>query len=165
MKRTFFIVLMVGTILMPSLAYCQEETVESLMQVAQKCSGLSPSIVKSIIQVESRWNPYALNVNGVKGFQPETLAQALYILYHFNRANSDIGLMQINYRVWGPVTGLTPMEFFDPATNVCLGSLILRHYIDTYGGWRGVGRYNAVSPGKQKDYILRVAAAYKRLKD
>ena len=149
-------------IALSAIAY-GEETIDDLAEIGGRCSGLPSRLIKSVIYVESKGNPYAVNINGIGGYQPSSLRDALLILYRFNRANSDLGLMQVNYRTWGPVTKLTPVELLDPRLNVCLGSQILRQYIDEHGGWRGVGRYNATSPAKQRTYILNVAAAYRRI--
>lgn len=152
-------------ILIAAAAHAQEAIdYTALVALGSRCSGLNEQIIKSIIYVESRGNPYAVNVNGVGGFQPSTLRDALRVLYKYNRANSDLGLMQINYLTWGRATKLTPIQMLDPEINVCLGSVILRDYINTHGGWKGVGRYNAVSPKKQREYILRVASIYRRIK-
>ena len=140
-------------------------SIDTLAKIGNKCSGLSTRLIKSVIYVESKGNPYAVNINGVGGYQASSLREALRVLYHYNRANSDLGLMQVNYLTWGPVTGLTPLDLLQPSTNVCVGSVILREYIDAHGGWKGVGRYNAVSPSKQRAYILKVASAYRRISD
>jgi soluble lytic murein transglycosylase-like protein len=157
------IIVLIACILLCSVVGAECETLASLAELGERCSGLSSQLILSVIDVESKGNPYAINVNGVQSYQPQSLREALYLIYKHNRANTDMGLMQINYLTWGPVAGLTPMELLDPRTNVCVGSAILRKYIDKHGGWRGVGRYNAVSLVKQRNYILMVAKAFKRM--
>ena len=141
------------------------ESIDTLAEIGSKCSGLPTRLIKSVIYVESKGNPYAVNINGVGGYQASSLREALRVLYHYDRANSDLGLMQVNYLTWGPVMGLTPVDLLRPSTNVCVGSVILREYIDAHGGWKGVGRYNAATPSKQRAYILKVASAYGRISD
>jgi soluble lytic murein transglycosylase-like protein len=135
-----------------------------LLQAGEKCSGLGQELILSVIWVESRGNPNAVNVNGVGGFSPSSSEEALRIIYKHNRANTDIGLMQINWKTWGPFFGLKAVDLLDPITNVCVGSRILRDYIDEHkGSWRGVGRYNAVSYDKQRNYASVVGATYKKI--
>lgn len=157
------IVLTVCLLLYSAVGVVGAESLASLVEIGERCSGLSGRLILSIIDVESKGNPYAINVNGVGSYQPQSLSEALYLIYKHNKANTDIGLMQINYMYWGAETGLTPLELLDPKINVCVGSAILRQYIDKHGGWRGVGRYNAASPLKQKKYILMVARSFKKM--
>ncbi len=139
----------------------------NILEIGQTCSGLPKDLIMSVIIVESNGNPNAVNINGVGGFQPKSRSEAVKLMYRFNKANVDIGLMQVNYLTWGPVYGITPERLLDPAANVCIGSRILRDYIDRHkGSWRGVGRYNAVSYNKQVSYALRVShtlAAVRRI--
>ncbi len=134
----------------------------SLLATGEKCSGLSQELILSVIWVESEGNPNAINVNGVGGFGPDSPERALKILYKYNRANTDIGLMQVNYKTWGPAYGLKAKQLLDPMTNICVGSRILKDYIDEHkGSWRGIGAYNAVSYAKQVNYALRVHRMFK----
>jgi len=138
----------------------------ALLETAEQCSGgLPKELILSVIWVESEGNPNAINVNGVGGFSPSSLDKALKILYKYNRANTDIGLMQVNWKTWGPKYGLKAKQLFDPVTNICVGSRILRDYIDEHkGSWKGIGRYNAVTYSKQLHYASRVNNVYKKVK-
>ena len=138
---------------------------KGLLDTGQRCSGLPQDLILSVIMVESGGNPNAVNINGVRGFQPKCAESALKIIYHYNNANVDIGLMQINWKTWGPVYGIKPAQLLDPYYNVCLGAKILRNYLEQHKWtWRGVGRYNAVSQDKQERYAKKVAAMYSRIK-
>lgn len=138
---------------------------KGLLDMGERCSGLSRDLILSVILVESNGNPNAVNVNGVRGFQPANAEDALKIIYHYNNANVDIGLMQINWKTWGPVYGVKPAQLLDPSYNICVGAKILRDYLEQHNwSWRGVGRYNAVSRDKQERYARKVAAMYSRVK-
>lgn len=142
----------------------EDLTWESLLETGHRCSGLPEELILSVIWVESRGNPNAININGGKSYSPKTREQALKILYANNKASTDIGLMQVNYKTWGKVFGLKASAFLDPETNVCAGSQILRAYVDQHkGSWRGVGRYNAASSSKQMVYAVKVGNAYKKI--
>ncbi|MBE0427215.1 MAG: lytic transglycosylase domain-containing protein [Nitrospirae bacterium] len=156
------LLILIFTLVIASHSFALQLDWQNLLDHGEKCSGLPGDLILSVIWVESRGNPYAVNINGVGGFFPKSLSDSLKIIYHFNKTNVDIGLMQINWMTWGPVYGLKPVDFFDPFINICIGSKILRHYIDKHNGsWRGVGRYNAVSYDKQVKYALKVADTYK----
>ncbi len=156
---SLFIVLMTSSIASASIDW------KGLLDTGERCSGLSRDLILSVILVESSGNPHAVNINGVRGFQPASAEAALKIIYHYNNSNVDIGLMQINWKTWGPVYGVKPAQLLDPHYNVCLGAKILRDYLEQHNwSWKGVGRYNAVSPNKQAIYAKKVAAMYSRVK-
>lgn len=127
-----------------------------------RCSNLPVSLIKSVIKTESGGNPYAININGTGGFQPKTYNAAIGVLKKYGTAKADIGIMQINYAAWGAYIGISPEKLLDPMANACLGSLILKKYVETHGGFEGVGRYNAVSKNKQFVYVNKVLAAYQK---
>jgi soluble lytic murein transglycosylase-like protein len=139
-------------------------TLYELADYGSECTGgwLNPDLIVAVILAESGGNPYAININGVGSFYPSSYEEAVELIYGYNRANVDIGLMQVNYLSWGGVTGLGPEEFFDPWINVCVGSQILAHYI-RQNGYPGIGRYNAISPAKQVKYIRKVERVYAEL--
>ena len=149
----------------PSKAAMSDLDWPTLLATGSRCSGLPEELILSIIWKESRGNPNAVNVNGVGGFFPQSPRQALKIIYSYNRSNTDIGLMQVNWKSWGRVFRLRAVDLLDPVTNVCVGSKILREYIDEHpGSWRGVGRYNAVSYDKQYAYASSVGRIYKKIR-
>lgn len=167
MIRTFYVLIGMVFMISTGVHAVQAEPLDwpSLLETGERCSGLSQEIIMSVIWVESKGNPNAINVNGVGGFSPASADTALKILYKYNKANTDIGLMQVNYKTWGRVYGLKAAEFLDPQMNICIGSRILRDYIDQHkGSWRGVGRYNAVSYSKQENYASKVSNALKKVK-
>ncbi len=137
-----------------------------LLDVGQRCGGgISRELLLAIMWVESRMNPYAVNVNGVGGFMPSSPRRALEIIHRYNRANTDIGLMQVNYRWWGEEFQIRKVDLLNPSRNICIGAKILRQYLEDHNwSWRGIGRYNAVSPDKQVAYAKRVLRAYEKIK-
>ena len=172
MKQSFFVLFIVQitslflvTLMTASGAEAVELDWPTLLETGTRCSGLAEELILSVIWKESKGNPNAVNVNGVGGFFPKSPRQALRIIYKYNRANTDIGLMQVNWKTWGPYYGLRAVDLLDPATNVCVGARILRDYVDEHkGSWRGVGRYNAVSCDKQRIYAYDVSRIYKKIR-
>jgi type IV secretion system protein VirB1 len=89
---------------------------------------VSPVTLKAIVDVESGGNPLALNVNRLRGPQPQpaSIAEALrdtetYMALGYS---VDIGLMQVNSRNLGAL-GFTIQQVLDPCTNIEGGARIL----------------------------------------
>ncbi len=82
-------------------------------------AGLDPQLVLSLIQVESRFNKYAVSSAGARGF------------------------MQV-MPFWLKVIGSAEDNLFHLRTNLRYGCTILRHYLDIERGDpnRALGRYN-----------------------
>lgn len=139
---------------------------QKLLDIGVRCSGgIPPDILLAIILTESGGNPYAININGVKSFQPKTAQEALKVIYKYNNANVDIGLMQVNYKTWAKVFNVLPSHLLVPEINICIGSQILRHYLDQHNwSWKGIGRYNATTEWKQANYAVKVSNKLKKIR-
>lgn len=100
-------------------------------------AGLDPQLVLGLIQVESRFNKYAVSAAGARGF------------------------MQV-MPFWVKLIGAKGDDLFDTRKNLRYGCVILRHYLDLEKGnlYRALGRYNG-SLGKP-EYPRAVLAAWKQ---
>lgn len=89
-------------------------------------AGLEPELVLALIEVESRFNKYAVSRVGARGY------------------------MQV-MPFWVREIGTKEHNLFHLRTNLRYGCTILRHYLDIEKGdlFRALGRYNG-SLGKQK---------------
>jgi len=81
----------------------------------------------AMIDLESRGNPWAINVNGGHRFRKansydEAVTESKRLIA--NGANIDMGLMQINSKTMVGL-GLTVEQVFDPCTNVYSGGTVL----------------------------------------
>jgi hypothetical protein len=142
-------------LLLPTLANAQGATLPELIAAAAHHAGVHPSLLSSIVWVESRAWPWALNINGV-GLYPRTRAEAERILGSVGD-DVDIGYAQVSYRHWGRALGLRKVDLLEPWTNLVLGALILRQSMDREAGWGGVGRYHSATPQRKLLYAYRVA--------
>ena len=145
-----------------SIVRAEDINLINIAEYGSKCSGLPSELILSIILHESRGNPYALNIQG-QSYYPESYHHAVKLIYYYNNALVDIGLMQINYYWWGPVLKLRPEELLNPYINVCAGALILKDYIDRYG-YMGIGRYHSGKYKKQIEYIKQIKNIYSIVK-
>ena len=91
-------------------------------------SEVAPTTLQAIIQVESRGNPLALNVNKLAGRAPpaSTLLEAAATarFYIAKGYSVDLGLMQVNSRNLARL-GLSVEQVLDPCTNIRAGAAIL----------------------------------------
>lgn len=142
-------------LLWPAPAHAQVAGLPDLIVAAARHAGVHPDLLSSIVWVESRAWPWALNVNGV-GLYPWTRAEAEWVLGRVGD-DVDIGYAQVSYRHWGRALGLRKADLLEPWTNLVLGALILRQSMDRETGWGGVGRYHSATPQRKLLYAYRVA--------
>lgn len=121
---------------------------------AGSITGIPTQLLVAIAHVESSHHPWALNIDGAPVY-PKSRANAERILQSAPD-NVDIGLMQINFRIWGRTLGLTKTELLDPYVNVWAGAIILRYYLSRYHFWEAVGRYHFGSGNRQIVYSWEV---------
>jgi len=88
---------------------------------------VAPQIIQQIIQVESRGDPLAINVNGARlERKPTDAADAAKIArdYIAKGYSVDLGLMQVNSRNL-PSLGYRVEDMFEPCKNIAAGARIL----------------------------------------
>lgn len=125
---------------------------------ASAATGIPVQILLAISRVESDHHPWALNLDG-KGVYPSSREEAEKILESAPE-NTDIGLMQVNFRIWGAALGVTKGQLLDPYLNVWSGSIILRHYLSRYSFWEAIGRYHSGDRNRQIGYAWRIYQAF-----
>jgi hypothetical protein len=136
----------------PALA---QAALPELIAAAAHHAGVHADLLTSIVWVESRAWPWALNVNGL-ALYPRTRAEAERVLARVGD-DVDIGYAQISYRHWGRALGLRKADLLEPWTNLTVGALVLRHSLQQEAGWAGVGRYHSAIPHRKVSYAYRVA--------
>ena len=127
---------------------------------AAAATGVPAELLLAISHVESGFQPHALNVSG-RSFFPSSIYEAVRLL---NRSgdNVDIGLMQVNWGLWGKRFDLSKFELLDPQLNVVAGAKILEHCIRVSGsGWKGVGLYHSPESFRQRAYVKKVWRSYR----
>lgn len=160
-RRRFLLGLCAGLVLWPGRATGQTWSLEELITLAAEAGGVHPDLLASVIWVESRAWPWALNVRGL-GLWPRTRAEAEWVLRQVGD-DVDIGYAQISYRHWGRPLRLRKADLLDPWTNLALGAAILRWSMAQAPGWLGVGRYHSSRPWRQVRYAADVARTYQAI--
>lgn len=109
--------------------------IEVLTSLAISCAPfVATDTLLSVVHVESRGNPWAINVNGKQAFTRPTSYESA--VSEANRlisagANIDMGLGQINSKT-AAALGLTVEQAFDPCTNLYASATVLaRNYMRT----------------------------------
>jgi hypothetical protein len=127
---------------------------------AAAATGLPVELLLAISHVESGFQPHALNVSG-RSFFPSSYHEATGLLRR-SGDNVDIGLMQVNWGLWGKRFDLSKFELLDPQLNVVAGAKILEHCVRISGNWwEGVGLYHSPENLRQRDYIEKVWRSYR----
>lgn len=114
---------------------------------ASRVTGIPVQLLVAISRVESSHHPWALNLNG-EAVYPRSREEAEKILGSAPE-NVDIGLMQVNFRIWGRRLALTKIQLLDPYLNTWAGAVILRHYLSQYPFWEAIGRYHSGEKDRQ----------------
>lgn len=128
---------------------------------AARAARVPLNLLVAIAGTESAYHPWALNLGGREIYchsrqEAERMAAAA-------GDNVDLGLMQINYRMWGKRFKLTKSQLLDPLTNLRVGAQILRRCLAGPGSlWRRIGRYHSPSPDKEEHYDQVVYDRYLR---
>ena len=102
---------------------------------------VAPQTIQQIVSVESKGNPLAINVNGLKDDQGRTIkvtakdateAAKLAQAYIAKGYSVDLGLMQVNSRNL-PKLGYRVEDMFEPCKNIAAGGRVLTAF---YAGAR-----------------------------
>jgi soluble lytic murein transglycosylase-like protein len=163
--RVIVVALLVSMLSMPLRA---EGNWRELVAALCPERGVPEAIALGVIRVESAGYPYALGVSihgRHEGYSPSRQAVAGVVLrsaLHYTD-NIGIGLMQINWRVWGRVLDTEPEDLLDARTNIRLGCRLLGMELAGEGElWERLGRYHSRTPRLQAAYARKVMRAIER---
>jgi Transglycosylase SLT domain len=128
------------------------------------------NVLVAVAGAESGWHPWALNIDGRETYC-RSRSEASSTMSSTD--NVDVGLMQINYRLWGRRLGVTKEQLLEPSTNLLEGARILRSCLGTalrrltptgtgYRKrlWHCIGAYHSPHRRERARYDRRVYATY-----
>jgi len=150
-------------VLQPALAWCGNQSVESPYIVAAHNAEVPPDLLIAIAGAESGYHPWALNIKGHQVFC-RSRQEAENVLATTPTDDIDIGLMQVNWRFWGPRSGLaSKRELLDPRKNLEFGAAILKDGLSRGGSlWHRISNYHSGGAHERARYNQMVYDAYLR---
>jgi len=120
-------------------------------------AGVPLGVLVAIVGAESGYHPWALDIFC------RSRAEAEAVLAGITTTNVDIGLMQINWRFWGPRLGIAKSRLLDPRINLLTGARILRDGLNRNGSiWRRISNYHSGDTRERERYNRQVYDAYVR---
>jgi Transglycosylase SLT domain len=145
----------------PRVAWGGERRVESPYLVAARNADVPPDLLIAIVGAESGYHPWALNIKGRQVFC-QSREEAESVLETTPTDDIDIGLMQINWRFWGPRSGVASRgELLDPHKNLELGAAILKDGLSRGGSlWHRISNYHSGGTRERERYNHLVYNAY-----
>jgi soluble lytic murein transglycosylase-like protein len=154
-----FVILLAAMQALPAWSADQTEGDPYIM--AARDAGVPSDLLIAIAGAESGYHPWALNIKGHQVFcQSRTEAES--VLATTPTDDVDIGLMQINWRFWGPRSGVSSKEaLLDPRRNLELGAAILKDSLSRGGSlWHRISNYHSGPPAERERYNRMVYDAY-----
>jgi len=147
----------------PAVAHAGEARVESPYLVAARGADVPPDLLIAIVGAESGYHPWALNIKGRQVFC-QSREEAETVLETTPTDDIDIGLMQINWRFWGPRSGVASRgELLDPSKNLAIGAAILKDGLSRGGSlWHRISNYHSGGRAERQRYDQMVYKAYLR---
>ena len=142
-------------------ASCEGQQVESPYVVAARNADVPADLLIAIAGAESGYHPWALNIKGHQVFC-QSREEAENVLANTPTDDVDIGLMQINWRFWGPRSGAaSKSELLDPRRNLELGAAILKDSLSRGGSlWHRISNYHSGGTAERERYNKMVYDAY-----
>lgn len=119
-------------------------------------------LLSAIVDVESDFNPYAVNIEG-KSIIASNKSEAIKTIRNALNSgvtNIDIGIAQINYR-WHKDNFKNIEEMINPATNIEYAAKLLSSLFKQHGTWhKAIRHYHSANPDHYKRYSRKVVIAW-----
>ena len=136
-------------------------TIEKVLEYASLQMGISVDLLAAVAWAESKMLPYALNVGG-KAYYFTSKEQALRMLREIGTGNVDIGLLQVNYRLWGEPLGLQKEDLLDSKVCAIIGAMILTSNLQKHRDpWVAIGKYHSGDKKRMRAYQAKVSRGLK----
>jgi soluble lytic murein transglycosylase-like protein len=130
---------------------------------AEKKYNIPEGLLLTIAQVESKLNPWAININATsKALFPSSKEQAAKIIRILlrNGMNFDVGVMQINWKYHGKEFDSIE-EMFNPEINIEYAAKFLSSLHEQYGSWnQAVRRYHSATKELHEPYAKKVLVTW-----
>jgi soluble lytic murein transglycosylase-like protein len=148
-------------LMLAGIASAADRQTEDPYIAAARNAGVPSDLLIAIAGAESGYHPWALNIKGHQVFC-QSREEAASVLATTATDDVDIGLMQINWKFWGPRSGLaSKCDLLDPRRNLEFGATILRDGLSRGGSlWHRISNYHSGGAAERERYNQMVYDAY-----
>lgn len=127
------------------------------LEYASSQAGIPVDLLAAVAWAETKIFPYAINVRG-KTYYFTSREQALKALKGLETGDVDIGLFQVNYRLWGEPLGLKKEDLLDTKVCTIIGAMILKYNLLRHRDpWVAIGRYHSGDMSRMRAYQTKVS--------
>jgi len=128
-----------------------------VLEYASSQAGITVDLLAAVAWAESKMLPYAINVQG-KAYHFTSRERALKMLRSLETDEVDIGLFQVNYRLWGEPLGLQKEDLLNSRVCALMGALILQYNLQRHRDpWVAIGRYHSGDVHRMRAYQTKVS--------
>jgi soluble lytic murein transglycosylase-like protein len=156
------------SILVTPASYASNTTASTIyllkeyIRIVEYQNHIPGGLLKAIIEVESGFNPYALNING-KTMTVSDRTEAIHTIRNALNAgitNIDIGVGQINYR-WHGDKFKDIEEMLNPVTNIEYAGKLLSSLFKEHGDWfKALKYYHSAKAQYHVPYSRKIFVAW-----
>jgi len=131
--------------------------IKDVLEYASSQAGIPVDLLAAVAWAETTIFPYAINVRG-KTYYFTSRKQALKALKGIETGDVDIGLFQVNYRLWAEPLGLKKEDLLDTRVCAIMGAMILKYNLQRHRDpWVAIGRYHSGDMSRMRAYQTRVS--------
>jgi len=131
--------------------------IKNELEYASMQAGIPVDLLAAVAWAETTMFPYAINLRG-KTYYFTSKTQALRALKRIKTGDVDIGLFQVNYRLWAEPLGLKKEDLLDTRVCAIMGAMILKYNLQRHRDpWVAVGRYHSGDLSRMKAYQTKVS--------
>jgi hypothetical protein len=131
--------------------------IEDVLEYASSQAGITVDLLAAVAWAESKMLPYAINAKG-KTYHFTSKELALKALKGLDTDDMDIGLFQVNYRLWGEPLGLHKEDLLNSRVCAIIAAMILKYNLQIHSDpWVAIGKYHSGDMTRMKAYQTKVS--------
>jgi hypothetical protein len=131
--------------------------IEDVLEYASSQVGIAVDLLAAVAWAESKMLPYAINVKG-KTYHFTSKERALKVLRGLETDDMDIGLFQVNYRLWGEPLGLHKEDLLNSRVCAIMAAMILKYNLQIHSDpWVAIGKYHSRDMTRMRAYQTKVS--------
>lgn len=133
------------------------QVIKEVLEYASAQAGIPVEVLAAVAWAETTIFPYAINHGGRTSYFTSK-REALKALARIETTDIDIGILQVNYRLWGEPLGLKKEDLLDPQVCILMGAMILKYHLQRHRDpWVAIGRYHSADQERMRAYQAKVS--------